>query len=515
MASCSPSVSLQTLSIDDLNDVLQLLKDCDFPDKEWMTLGLNLGLTKNTLDSIEANHPRDVHRCLVECLSKWLKKADKVISPTHETLSTAARSIMEIAVAEKISERKDQEKINHVLALSIFDSYYSKLLQTLSDPATMAYKLHKEGVFEREVLERIESESSSISKQREILLDSLKEKVVAQYTCLETFIISLCKFTDDTKEGLAMKKDYEANGIKIQSERQLEENQGLKGSVLYNGILYHQQKEVGCWETTLAVGKDANALIQHIKSTFPHAEQDTSISFTFTQPNGILELKLSPVGRVPCEYGWRLDPKQEPMQVLQSFVDNALMGSCSMSVSAKPGVATEPIRHPIKLLGIEPETTIYINRQPPPSPSPAAPLEKKISNESILAMHKYEIGGCSDYGSQVIAEESDRIKKNLKLTPKLMQSLVEREVIKEEIRDFFNETYDMTDNERMNMLLSFVKAAVKNDGDNFLFFLEAMRDQDSAKANELADDLKEFHDDMYRNDLPNAFVDGKFVYLDY
>ena len=88
---------------------MQLLKDCDFPDKEWLNLGLNLGLTKNTLDSIEVNYPRDVHRCLVECLSKWLKKADKVVSPTHETLSIAARSIMEVAVAEKIMEKIDQE----------------------------------------------------------------------------------------------------------------------------------------------------------------------------------------------------------------------------------------------------------------------------------------------------------------------------------------------------------------------------------------------------------------------
>ena len=45
------------------------------------------------------------------------------------------------------------------------------------------------------------------------------------------------------------------------------------------------------------------------------------------------------------------------------------MGICSMSVYAKPGVATEPIRHPITLLGIEPQTTIYISRQPPPSPA--------------------------------------------------------------------------------------------------------------------------------------------------
>ena len=46
---------------------------------------------------------------------------------------------------------------------------------------------------------------------------------------------------------------------------------------------------------------------------------------------------------------------------------------CSMSVFAKPGVATEPLHHPIKLTGIDPETTIYINRLPPPF---VIPLEK-------------------------------------------------------------------------------------------------------------------------------------------
>uniref|UniRef100_A0A1X7TW02 Death domain-containing protein n=1 Tax=Amphimedon queenslandica TaxID=400682 RepID=A0A1X7TW02_AMPQE len=268
----------------------------------------------------------------------------------------------------------------------------------------------------------------------------------------------------------------------------------LQGSVLYSGVLYHQQKEVGCWETTLAVGKDANALIQHIRSTFPHAEQDTSISFTFAQPNGILELKLSPVGRVPREYGWRLDPKQEPMQihVFQSVVENALMGSCSMSVYAKPGVATESIRHPIKLLGIEPETTIYINRQPPPSPFPAAPLKEKRSNEIVLRMHMHELGDPLnyDYGCDLINKQDKRIKKNLVLTPNFLQSLVERGVINEKTRNFLNESYDKTGNEIMDLLITDVWTAVYFDETNFLFFLEAMRDQDSAETNKLADILK-------------------------
>ena len=40
-----------------------------------------------------------------------------------------------------------------------------------------------------------------------------------------------------------------------------------------------------------------------------------------------------------------------------------------MSVYAEPGVAQKPFHCPIKLTGIDPETTIYINRPPPAPPS--------------------------------------------------------------------------------------------------------------------------------------------------
>ena len=85
---------------------MELLKDCNFPDKKWLDLGLKLRLAKNTLDNIETNHPRDVHRCLIECLSKWLKKADKVVSPTHEALLIAACSV------EKINQESELTLIN-------------------------------------------------------------------------------------------------------------------------------------------------------------------------------------------------------------------------------------------------------------------------------------------------------------------------------------------------------------------------------------------------------------------
>ena len=90
----------------DLNEVLELLKECGFSETRWMELGLKLGLKKNTLDVIEANYPC-IHRRLTECLSKWLKRADAVDSKggaTWDSLSTGLRSINENAVANELDK---------------------------------------------------------------------------------------------------------------------------------------------------------------------------------------------------------------------------------------------------------------------------------------------------------------------------------------------------------------------------------------------------------------------------
>ena len=66
---------------------------------------MRLGLLKDTLDDIEANYPKDVSRCLTECLDKWLRRADNVDSrggATWNSLSDALKSINEVAVANKL-----------------------------------------------------------------------------------------------------------------------------------------------------------------------------------------------------------------------------------------------------------------------------------------------------------------------------------------------------------------------------------------------------------------------------
>ena len=93
--------------IDRLVDVIDLLKRCGFPETKWDDLGLRLGLLQTTLEAIERNNHGDVSRCLTRCLSQWLRRADNVDSrggATWDSLSTALRSINEVAVADELSE---------------------------------------------------------------------------------------------------------------------------------------------------------------------------------------------------------------------------------------------------------------------------------------------------------------------------------------------------------------------------------------------------------------------------
>ena len=93
-----------------LDDVIDVLKNCGFPDTRWLRLGLKLGLLKTTLDAIKRNNA-EVDDCLMECLSKWLNRADNVVSrggpPTWDSLSAALRAIDEIAVADKLDEESE------------------------------------------------------------------------------------------------------------------------------------------------------------------------------------------------------------------------------------------------------------------------------------------------------------------------------------------------------------------------------------------------------------------------
>uniref|UniRef100_A0A1X7TMF6 Death domain-containing protein n=1 Tax=Amphimedon queenslandica TaxID=400682 RepID=A0A1X7TMF6_AMPQE len=189
------------LGVDDLVDVLDLLKRCGFPKANWYDLGLRLGLKKSTLDVIEKNHPHDVSRCMTECLSQWLGRADNVDSrggANLDSLSDALRSMNETAVAEKLK---------HQVLINIFNNRHTVLSQSLCDPFALSQLLYGEHMLTQEAVSRVVSASPSIPNQREALLTGVKEAVQTDPNSLHTFANVLCTISTNVSLGQAILDD--------------------------------------------------------------------------------------------------------------------------------------------------------------------------------------------------------------------------------------------------------------------------------------------------------------------
>uniref|UniRef100_A0A1X7TR49 Death domain-containing protein n=1 Tax=Amphimedon queenslandica TaxID=400682 RepID=A0A1X7TR49_AMPQE len=208
-SSCSSSLSLfsSPFTIEELIDVVDLLEGSGLPQTRWCELGLKLGLHKNTLDGIEGNHPNNVYRCLMECLSKWLSRADNVDSKggaTFDSLSDALKSMNENAAADMLDQEKRKAK-----AIDIFNTHHPLLSQSLSDPVSVAIMLQREGVITGQILASVESASPSVPSQLEVLLAAIIVAIESKYSLLQTFASVLCKFTGNVKLGTVIQRDYD------------------------------------------------------------------------------------------------------------------------------------------------------------------------------------------------------------------------------------------------------------------------------------------------------------------
>ena len=86
--------------LDQLDDVINLLVKCGFPQKRWRQLGLKLGLHRNTLGAIAEDNSKE-EDCFIECIARWLHSKR---GATFDSLSDALRSIFEIDVADKLDQ---------------------------------------------------------------------------------------------------------------------------------------------------------------------------------------------------------------------------------------------------------------------------------------------------------------------------------------------------------------------------------------------------------------------------
>ena len=94
-----PLANEEVLNEDNLVDIIDALEEGRFTTSEWRRLGLRLRVKNDDLKIIETNNPKDVARCLEECLVKWLKTG----KATYTGLAEALKKMGEGAAADHIS----------------------------------------------------------------------------------------------------------------------------------------------------------------------------------------------------------------------------------------------------------------------------------------------------------------------------------------------------------------------------------------------------------------------------
>ena len=79
-------------------DITDALEEGVFTTTNWRRLGLRLRIKNDDLKIIETDYPKDVVRCLEECLVQWLKTG----KATYTGLAEALKKMGEGAAADHI-----------------------------------------------------------------------------------------------------------------------------------------------------------------------------------------------------------------------------------------------------------------------------------------------------------------------------------------------------------------------------------------------------------------------------
>ena len=92
-----------------------------FPEARWFEFGLNLGLLHPTLEAIESAHKSNPSRCLMECLTKWLTKADDNVTTVGpiiwQTLAIALNEMNVISISTDIRKTSNDAFIVIIIFL--------------------------------------------------------------------------------------------------------------------------------------------------------------------------------------------------------------------------------------------------------------------------------------------------------------------------------------------------------------------------------------------------------------
>ncbi|XP_019861688.1 PREDICTED: uncharacterized protein LOC109590207 [Amphimedon queenslandica] len=301
------------------------------------------------------------------------------------------------------------------------------------------------------------------------------------------------KATVSSEECLARNDD---ESLQSSTDYSHSDNNAPSHDTLYSGMMYYDKKEAGHWKAMYSVVRDLEVLKRHLESKHSSSIEydDVVDSFKFIQQNGTLELTLHTVQQV----GWIVNPIRNPMKLFQSRVDQFPLtlsyATCSISVYAEIGVAKKPLHCPIKLTGIDPSMTIYIDRCPPPTPSIIDSTSSRYSTTTIIQTRRETEEGTfrSDIAHRVMTECTPLIKDCGTDIHFLVDKLLQYKIVN--VREKRRIVARESDDERIDELLHIILSSICMDGKVFGIFLDILREEDTLRTIKLANELIQKYD---------------------
>ena len=92
-----------------ITNLIYLLEDIV---KNWLQLGVELGLPMSKLEEIECNNPSNVLRCKRLMLQEWQRQP--TLKPSWCTLVDALHSMQKNTVADRISQHFSELHLDHI-----------------------------------------------------------------------------------------------------------------------------------------------------------------------------------------------------------------------------------------------------------------------------------------------------------------------------------------------------------------------------------------------------------------
>ena len=87
-----------------INDLNEIVPECKQLSANWDMIGLNLGVTSATIETIKRDNPNSSERCMSQMLAKWLQRENEKCVPSWKSLCQALCNV-DRSIAKQIAQK--------------------------------------------------------------------------------------------------------------------------------------------------------------------------------------------------------------------------------------------------------------------------------------------------------------------------------------------------------------------------------------------------------------------------